>query len=233
MGMSSLGIAHLDSFDATWLHAKVAYRKVPLTNEKTFERATWLAVGEKLANVSALPEFSRDAVIALVPELRILTGGSDPVAAITRAQALLRDAGVAVCLVPPIPGFGAGGATRWIAGHPVIQLSMRGKTDDQMWFTLFHEIGHTLLHGQKSVFMQGMEGKIEDEADSYAARTLIPEEFTDRLPTNRNSAAVRALADELGIAPSIVLGQAQRITGDFAWGHGFRVTLKWSEDDPS
>ena len=81
--------------------------------------------------------------------------------------------------------------------------------------------------------MQGMEGKIEDEADSYAARTLIPEEFTDRLPTNRNSAAVRALADELGIAPSIVLGQAQRITGDFAWGHGFRVTLKWSEDDPS
>ena len=38
------------------------------------------------------------------------------------------------------------------------------------------------------------------------------------------------LASDLGIAPSIVLGQAQRITGDFAWGQRLKVRLIWAPD---
>ncbi|WP_257495178.1 hypothetical protein [Actinomyces wuliandei] len=33
---------------------------------------------------------------------------------------------------------------------------------------------------------------------------------------------MRDLAAELGIAPSIVLGQAQRRTSDYAWGHSLK-----------
>ena len=51
----------------------------------------------------------------------------------------------------------------------------------------------------------------------------------DRLPSGRNIAAVRDLAAELGIAPSIVLGQAQRATQDFAWGQKLRVRLVWDD----
>ena len=43
-------------------------------------------------------------------------------------------------------------------------------------------------------------------------------------------AAVSDLASDLGIAPSIVLGQAQRITGDFAWGQRLKVRLIWAPD---
>ncbi len=109
----------------------------------------------------------------------------------------------------------------------MVQLSVRGKTDDQLWFTLFHELGHVLLHGHKTVFFQGAGDQAEAEADEFASATLVPERYRDRLPTGRNIAAVSSLASDLGIAPSIVLGQAQRITGDFAWGQRLKVRLIW------
>ncbi|BCN54849.1 ImmA/IrrE family metallo-endopeptidase [Prescottella equi] len=226
-----LGIGHLDAFDATWVHAKVAYRKATLNGDKTYERAIWLALGERLARVEELPEFDKTALDAAIPRLRALTARPNPVEAIAESQELLRGVGVALCLIPPIPGFGVHGATRWIAGHPVVQLSVRGKKDDQLWFTLFHELGHVLLHGHSTVFMQGTDDEAEHEADHFAASTLVPAEYRVRLPAGRNIGAIRDLADELGIAPSIVLGQAQQITGDFAWGHELKITLEWEPDN--
>lgn len=222
-----LGIGHLDAFDAAWVHSKVAYRKAGLDGDKTYERATWLALGEQHARVDELPNFDREGLESLIANLRGLTASTNPVAAIAEAESLLRDVGVALCLIPPIPGFGVHGATRWIAGHPVVQLSARGKKDDQLWFTLFHELGHVLLHDHRTVFFQGSDDHFEAEADAYAARTFVPAEYRDHLPAGRNIAAVRDLAARLGIAPSIVLGQAQKLTGDYAWGHELKITLEW------
>lgn len=226
-----LGISHLDAFDTTWAHSKVAYRKTALTGDKTYERATWLALGERQAEVEKLPDFDRSALTALIPRLRALTARPNPVAAVAEAQKRLRGAGVALCLIPPIPGFGVYGATRWIAANPVVQLSVRGKTDDQLWFTLFHELGHVLMHGHNRLFLQGdrdHDGSSEEaEADEFAAGTLVPAEHRDRLPARRSIAAIRALAAELNIAPSIVLAQAQKASGDYGWGHELKVTLDW------
>lgn len=45
-------------------------------------------------------------------------------------------AGVAVVIVPPLPGVRAYGATRWLhSTKALIQMSLRGKTDDHLWFT--------------------------------------------------------------------------------------------------
>ncbi|WP_313814666.1 ImmA/IrrE family metallo-endopeptidase [Glutamicibacter sp.] len=225
--LSIFRIGNLNSFDATWAHSKVAYRKATLNGDKTFERATWLALGEQAAAIEELPEFDRKQLEAMVTDLRSLTANPNPVVAIAEAQAMLRNVGVGLCLVPPIPGFGVHGATRWILGRPIVQLSVRGKKDDQLWFTLFHELGHVLLHDHNSIFMQGSGSREEFEADVYAATTLVPDEYRDRLPANRNIRTVRELAKELGVAPSIVLGQTQKATGDFAWGHELKVTLEW------
>jgi hypothetical protein len=37
-------------------------------------------------------------------------------------------------------------ARRWLDGTPVVQLSLLWKGDDQLWFTLFHELGHRSQH---------------------------------------------------------------------------------------
>ena len=222
-----LRIGDLGAVEATWLNPKVAYRKTKLNTDKSYEQAMWLALGEYAARSEELPDFDREGLEGLLPKLRSLTAEPNPVESLDKVKELLNEVGVAFALIPPIPGFGVYGATRWIAEHPLVQLSVRGKSDDQLWFTLFHELGHVLLHGHKTLFVQGSEGKEENEADNFASTTLIPQEYADRIPTHRSIAAIQELADELGIAPSIVLGQAQRITKDYKWGHSLKVKLEW------
>ncbi|MCT2987751.1 helix-turn-helix domain-containing protein, partial [Propionibacterium freudenreichii] len=71
--LSLFGIAHLDAFDATWVHGKVAYRRVTLATDKVYERATWLALGERAAEVESLGDYDRAGLDALIPQLRALT----------------------------------------------------------------------------------------------------------------------------------------------------------------
>jgi Zn-dependent peptidase ImmA (M78 family) len=57
------------------------------------------------------------------------------------------------------------GAVRWFNGNPLIQISDKGKSLPVCWHTLFHEIGHVLLHENDTVF----EGEI-DENKSNASK---------------------------------------------------------------
>lgn len=220
--LAVLGVASLDAFEVTWSHGSVAYRRAAVGRDHTPAIATWLALAERHHDgLRDLPAFDRAGLEALISHLRALTI-DDPITAIDEAIALLREVGVVLCLIPAVPGLGIHGATRWLNGHPVIQLSLLWKSDDQLWFTLFHELGHVLLHGDKDLYLNGESTPAEDEANSYAADLLIPPEHVSRLPRRRDSAAVRELAAELGIAPSIVLGRAQRATRDHAWGHSLK-----------
>ena len=211
----------MDAFQATWNQGAVAYRRSAVGHHDPHRLTTWLRAAERSCTPGDFPIYDRKNLEAALPELRSLTV-KDPVQAILKAQALLRDCGVALTLVPAVPGLGTHGATRWIQGHPLIQLSDLWKCDDQLWFTLFHEIAHVLLHESNGLYLNNDHDNLEKEANAYASRFLVPEDYEDRLPRHRNLDEVKALAKELGIAPSIVLGQAQHRTGDYAWGHSLK-----------
>ncbi|MBF0099183.1 MAG: ImmA/IrrE family metallo-endopeptidase [Magnetococcales bacterium] len=116
------------------------------------------------------------------------------------------------------------------------QLSLRYKSDDQLWFTFFHEAGHLLLHGKKDVFLEGtldMDQKKEEEANRFAADMLIPAErwagFEKTLP--HTLASVQCFAAELGIAASIVVGRLQREKRvAFSWGNELKCRLTWQSN---
>jgi HTH-type transcriptional regulator/antitoxin HigA len=223
--LAVLGVASFDAFDDTWSHGNVAYRRAAVGRDDTPTLATWLALAERHHDdLSVVSRFDRAALQSLLPRLRTLTA-ANPNTAIDEAVTCLHEIGVIVCFIPAVPGLGIYGATRWVNRRPVIQLSLRGKTDDQFWFTLFHELGHVLLHGEKNLYLLGAQTEAETEANSFATETLIPAAYVDRLPRRRDIAAVETLARELGIAPSVVLGQAQRLTGDFKWGHRLKREL--------
>lgn len=225
--LSILGVASIDAFWKTWAQGSVAYRRAAVGRKDTPALATWLALAERHHDgLCDVPTFDRAGVELLVPELRALTAG-EPMAAIRDAIAKLRGVGVVLCFIPPVPGLGIHGATRWLNGTPVIQLSLLWKSDDQLWFTLFHELGHVLLHGDKELYLNGEKNQPEAEANDYASELLIPANVEHRLPRTRDITAVRALAGELGIAPSIVLGRAQRETKDYAWGHELKQKFEW------
>lgn len=225
--LALLGVASLDAFHTTWSQGSVAYRRSALAREDVPALAVWLRLAEQHADgLQDLPPYDRVGLEALIPELRALTV-ANPVTAIHHAIDRLRTVGVVLCLNPPIPGLRIHGATRWLNGHPVTQLSLLMKSDDQLWFTLFHELGHVLLHGHKELFLYGEPTEAEAEADLFASDVLVPVTARDRLPRGRDLGAVRALAAELGVAPSIVLGQAQRLTADYAWGHALKLKVEW------
>ena len=83
-------------------------------------------------------------------------------------------------MLKPFPKVPVYGASCWLNPEKaLIQLSLRGKTTDILWFTIFHEIGHIIKHSKKEIFIEiddkSVEKSLEElEADQYAAETLIP-----------------------------------------------------------
>jgi len=221
-------VVSIHALDATWQQG-VAYRKAAAANPNAEALLTWLTVAERDVNFAALAPFDKAALAALLPRLRAMSC-DPPTTYVSGLTDALASVGVALCLIPEVPGLGIHGATRWVDNHPVIQLSLRGKTDDQLWFTLFHEIGHVLLHDTRSLFLAGSGDPHETEADQFAADTLVPPEVASRLPTGRNLEAVQQFANEIGIAPGVVLGRVQHDSGDFQWGHQLKVHFSFTED---
>jgi Zn-dependent peptidase ImmA (M78 family) len=92
-------------------------------------------------------------------------------------------------------------------------LSFRYRSDDQFWFTFFHEAGHLLLHGPDALFLEDsseVTSLEESEANLFAERVLIPEEHADEFatlrPTRQN---VISFSRRIGIAPGVIVGQLQ------------------------
>jgi len=225
--LALFGVASFDALRTTWSEGNVAYRRSVVTRQDAAALQTWLALGERAAEQIDVAEFDKDALRAVLPDLRALSA-TNPATYVAAAVTALAGVGVSLCFERPMPGLGIHGATRWVGHHPVVQLSLLYKADDQLWFTLFHELGHVLLHGEDVLYLTGENTSAEDEANTFAADTLIPLAFVDRLPRDRDSGAIRALADELGIAPGIVLGRAQWETGDYAWGHSLKTRFDFT-----
>lgn len=124
------------------------------------------------------------------------------------------ECGVAVVALRAPKLCRASGATRFLSPtRPLLMLSFRYLSDDQLWFTFFHEAGHLILHGPWSMFLEG-EGRVsteeEEEANTFAANTLIPpENHTEMLGLRMHARPVMRFARLIGIAPGIVVGQLQ------------------------
>lgn len=136
-----------------------------------------------------------------------------------------------------LPGTATFGATWWKGGHPVIQLSLRQKDDGNFWFTLFHEIGHILLHrDERTVIINEARNPArsatEIEADEFACNVLIPKEYEHRLIKGMSLAAISALARDLKVSPGVVVGRLQHDGKvDYRVGNGLKMRLHISEED--
>ena len=129
-----------------------------------------------------------------------------------KTQDLLAAAGVGMVAAAHIKGTKASGATRWINGRPVIQLSAYGKDADKMWFTLFHEIGHVLKHGRREQFISftsGVKSNDEIEADLFAAEALIPSADYSKFVSvgDFSEQSIREFANKQGVHTGIVVGR--------------------------
>ena len=195
---------------------QAAWRQQTALDVNPIAVATWLQLARNAADASTrgqeLPAFSAQALNDMLPALRAMSSVRHP-GEPGIADALgnrLAETGVILLFLPEVAGARTFGVTVWERENPVIVMSLRGKTDSQFWFTLFHEIGHVLLHAGKSTdpAIDGLEAgdPREAEADAFANDILIPPSERERLRRARKLDDVRSLAVELGTSPGVLVG---------------------------
>jgi HTH-type transcriptional regulator / antitoxin HigA len=197
--------------------AAVSYRHSPSFKSEEEPLLVWLRLGEIKAEQIECNEFDRSRFLLALRAIRRLTTSEIQhfIPEITRHCA---NAGVAFVVVRPLPGTALSGISRWLSPRKaLIQQSMRHMANDHFWFTLFHEAAHLLLHSRKTVFLDGKgysnaDPKEEEEANAWAANFLIPQSALQTFIAGfgKSPGEVIEFAEELGIAPGIVVGQLQK-----------------------
>jgi len=174
--LNFFGVASPEQWSRRWLDAQVSFRKSAVFMSDPYAVAPWLRIGELIAQKTECRPYAAAKFRNALSEIRKLTT-QPPEIFQPEIIRLCAECGVAVVFVPELPKIRACGATWWLnPGKAVIQLSLRYKSDDQLWFSFFHEAGHIILHGKKDVFIEGdnQGSDKEDEADRFASDILIP-----------------------------------------------------------
>jgi HTH-type transcriptional regulator/antitoxin HigA len=234
------GIADPDGWGRVWLPSMTTFRQSPSFHPDRSATTVWLRAGQLAAKDVPTSLYDPKALVGAVPELRRLTT-LDPASALTRTQDVLAEVGVALVFVAEFEKCHASGATWWSSPtKAVIMLSNRGKREDRFWFTLFHEIGHILLHAKRDTFIDAngdttgdgppwsgpvpssgfiddgsRDSVIEQEADDFASETLIPETFRPQFAHLRTEDDVKRLAKTIGVSEGIVAGRYQFETSNY------------------
>ena len=176
--------------------------------------AAWLRQGEIEAAMVQTGSWDADKLNDQIPTIRRLTWARHPSYFVPRLKALLAEAGVALVFARAPTGCRASGAARFLnKRRAMVQMSFRYRADDHVWFTLFHEIAHLILHGRAGAFVDGDElddDGLEAEANEFAQNAVVPKdrrgELEDLPP---RTADIVAFAKDVGVAPGIVVGQLQ------------------------
>ncbi|MFD0900622.1 HigA family addiction module antitoxin [Actinomadura sediminis] len=207
------GVAHLETYRELYESNAVSFRQSKAFEVKPGAVASWIRMGELKAQDVRCEPYNKAGIEADLPRLRLLT--VQPQEVFFR---LTRDIcaahGIAVVVVPEIAGTRSCGATKWLSqSKAMVMLSGRYKKNDQLWFTFFHELCHVIKHGKDHVWIEGgsePDHPREREADEFARDLLIPPEDAARLPSLRTLTAIERFAEEINVAPGIVVGRMQR-----------------------
>lgn len=215
--LSFFGVAGVEEWRALWESPEATFRRTNALAANPGATAAWLRKGEIEAQKIDSARFDIGTFTEALRCVRSFTT-KEPAEFVPVLREHCARAGVAVVFVPPLAGVRAYGVSRWLhSSKALIQLSLRGKTDDHLWFTFYHEAGHIVKHGRRAVFVEEGDGEggqrdpQEAEADAFAQEFLILSTEYDRFCANRDYslAAIRRFATKIGVAPGIVAGRLQ------------------------
>jgi HTH-type transcriptional regulator / antitoxin HigA len=191
-----------------------AFRKSRAFESSDIATAAWLRQGLREASRISCTRWNRERFATVVREIRELTRRKRPDLFLDALVAKAAECGVAVVVLPAPTGCRASGATLFTdPNRALLLLSHRYVTDDQFWFSFFHEAGHLILHDRNQCFLEddaAGDSGAEQEANEFAAATLVPSEMRGELLALRaNYLDVIRFARRAGISPGIVTGQLQ------------------------
>jgi HTH-type transcriptional regulator / antitoxin HigA len=215
--LSFFGVANPAAWQVNWDRSAGSYRLAKAYKSDEYALAAWLRWGEKEAERVRAGVFDAARFEAVLREARGLSRLTVLAMATERLRDLAAEAGVVVLVIPELPGARVSGAARWLRNdRALIQLSLRYLSDDQFWFSLFHEAGHLLRGKGKVDYIEDLDSTDdngdEETADSYARNLLLPPGSYELFVAARDFSAnaVQAYAEIEGLSAGIVVGRLQR-----------------------
>ena len=222
--LSFFGVASPEGWNEVWNASQISFRQTRHVKVSTEYISAWVRATEHYSESIRVAEYNQHDVLKSIDLLRKCTSQKAE-RGIEKAQTICASVGIVFTLVPAFPKTGISGCARWLSpSKALIALSNRYKTDDQLWFTFFHELAHILLHRKTHKFVidnavdnvldkvvDPLIQKHEDEANRFAADALIPPadlaEFIHGVKFSNES--IKKFSDSLGIAPGITVGRLQ------------------------
>lgn len=137
----------------------------------------WLRRGELDFYALELPDYNEQELITWI-ETKDWMKFIEDVDYFKSLPSILSQFGVGLVFVPSLPKT-VYGAIRWIDNKPLIQISDRGHDLISCWFTLFHELGHAIMHKNVEIYEGGINesktnlNKREKEANKFANKYLF------------------------------------------------------------
>lgn len=222
--LAFLGVSSPASWESVRGASHVAYRQTQAFKASRESTAVWVRATEHAASMLDVASFDEQRLRSSIGALRRhTTMRADKI--IEPVQAICAAAGVAVVWVPELKHMGISGCARWMTStKALIALTLRYKTDDQMWFTFFHELGHILLHRKTCSFVidnadesfsdgivDPQMRRLEDEANRFAADTLIPPDALAMFVeiNDFGNESILQFAEDIGVGPGLVVGRLQ------------------------
>ena len=192
----------------------VAFRTSPSFDSRPAAVAAWLRQGEVESESIECSPWDPSRFQESLSSIRPLTRQKHPSRFIPDLQKRCAESGVAVVIVRAPNGCRASGATRFLSRRKaLLLLSFRHLSDDQFWFSFFHEAAHLLLHGNEGFFLEGVEAPAteeEEQANEFAGHMLVPPDLrTAMLKLPAHGREVIRFARSLDVSPGIIVGQLQ------------------------
>lgn len=195
-----------------------AFRTSPTFEPNIASVATWIRFGEIKASEVKCEAWNLEGFERALPKIKKLTKIKDPNFFIPKLVDICSAFGVAVVICKTPQGCQASGATKFLSeDKALMMLSFRYLSDDQFWFTFFHEAAHLILHGKDGVFIEDRRKNktIQDEeveANNYAEDILIDKAIRPELQNmSLDKKSIITFAYKAGVSPGIVVGQLQHI----------------------
>ena len=206
----------------TELKRKLAFRKSANKNFSFESLYCFLRYGEIQSNKEVYNKFDIDELKKASLEIRKLANNSF-LSQFEKIKKILLQCGVYLVYETNLPHTYINGVSYKITpDKAIIMISNKGKKDDILWFTFFHEIAHLIKHSKKEVFIDSdndIKNDIEYEADEYSRNILIPDnEYDDFVKTTKKytTNAICDFARKNNILPGIVVGRLQK-NGIIKW----------------
>ena len=218
--MEFFGLDALSELDYSEVRVVGArFRAKPKTLRQDAAIAAWVRQVQLEAASLQCDRWDPDSFQEVLPQLAKLSRVSDPREFIPELQRRSSLAGVAVVVVRAPTGCPANGVSMTLpSGVRTIGLSGRYLSDDHMWFTLFHEAAHLILHDHDAIFVDEITKHIsrdatgiEAEADHFASESLLPKLLLSGIDRNPSPKAVHGLANRAGVSNGVVVGQLQHL----------------------